>query len=189
MKPVAWAVAFGVAIGLLAGGVIFLVSRPARGQPIDLIPPPDPKPVIVHVTGSVNQPGVYTLPYGSRISDAVQAAAGFTQDADQDKLNLAQLLRDGDQIRVPAKLVLDEGNSMPVRLETLPVSQLVNINTATQAELELLPRIGPATAQAIIAYREQNGPFRSVDDLQKVPGIGPATLAELKPLITVDDTP
>jgi len=189
MKTIAWAVAFGVAIGLLAAGVIFLVSRPARGQPVELLPPPTPKPIMVQVSGAVQRPGVYELPAGSRVLDAVQAAAGFSEDANQALINLAAYIQDGDKVFVPA-LKLPEGETADSnRSSTIQVSDLVNINTATQAELETLPEIGPAIAQAIIAYREQNGSFSSIEAIQNVPGIGPAIFAQIEPLITIESTP
>ena len=120
--------------------------------------------VVVHIAGAVSSPGVYTLPADSRVDDAVRAA-GATADADLSQLNLAQKLADGQKITVPAALI--------------------NINTATQEELETLPSIGEVRAQAIIAYREEHGGFRTTDELMEVSGIGEKIFADISPHITV----
>lgn len=151
---------------------------------------PTPARIAVYVSGAVTKPGVYRLMEGARADDAVRAAGGLTSNADAARVNLAAKLRDEQQIYVPA-----------VGEAALPVAPLlggnttiaatpagagkVNINTANLAELESLPRIGPAMAQRIIDYRTNNGPFGSVEDLQNVKGIGPATFAELKDLVTL----
>lgn len=156
----------------------------------------------VYVSGKVAAPGVYTLPVGSRINDAIVAAGGMTPDANKDAINLAERVSDGEQITVPAAgeapIPVSGGfqttptraaSSTASRAKTptaqLPPAGKVNINTATAEELDALPGIGPVLAQRIIAYREANGPFKSVADIVNVPGIGSALLAKLKDLITV----
>jgi competence protein ComEA len=149
---------------------------------------PTPAPLRVHVAGAVQEPGVYTLPPHAIVDDALQAAGGPTTDADLGHVNLAVELQDQQQV-----YILRQGeivNPPPIisGSEGDPGSSsggLVNINTATAAELETLPRVGPSTAQKIIAYRETNGPFSRIEDIQNVPGIGPATFDGLKDLITV----
>jgi competence protein ComEA len=185
----------GVVLALIVGGVIgYFAPHPPPDTPIIVSTPlpthtpppsPTPSPIRVHVAGAVHQPGVYRLPANSIIQDAVDVAGGPASDADLDRINLAIELRDQQQVYVPRE---GETSSPP------PVSggegsegtdTLVNINTATQAELETLPRIGPELAQRILDYREANGPFETIEDIQNVPGIGPGTFEGLKDMIVV----
>lgn len=140
--------------------------------------------VVVHVAGAVSSPGVYTLPADSRVDDAVRAA-GATADADLSQLNLAQKLADGQKITVPAagEPPAPADNAAPS--DSSQSGALVNINTATQEELETLPSIGEVRAQAIIAYREEHGGFRTTDELMEVSGIGEKIFADISPHITV----
>lgn len=146
-------------------------------------PSPTPRPILVYVTGEVSQRGTqHFLPSGSRVSDAVAAAGGFTELANKELVNLAGVLRDGDQVHVPAiNTDLIDG-----ALPTPSGGALVRINSASQQELETLPRVGPAMAQRIIEYREQVGPFSTLADLDQVSGIGPSTLEALEGLIAFD---
>lgn len=130
--------------------------------------------LVVHVSGAVNNPGVYTMPSGSRIQDAIDAAGGPSKNADIHRLNLAEILFDGRKVHVPS-------------LDTQKESEedgLVNINTATAKELETLPNIGPSRAQKIIQYRETHGPFSSIEEITKVSTIGPKIFDSIKDLIT-----
>lgn len=185
----------GVFLGLLGTGVIWLASSPPRGNPVQLEPAPTPAPIQVFVTGAVNQPGVYHLPAKSRIHDAIQAAGGFTDEANNQALNLAAPLVDGGQIRVPYLDTARESGSPGSQSTTieggsnLTTSPLVNINTANREELEMLPGIGSVIADAIISYRESLGEFARIEDVQKVTGIGPAVFGDIKDLITVTDMP
>lgn len=140
--------------------------------------------VVVHVAGAVSSPGVYTLPADSRVDDAVRAA-GATADADLSQLNLAQKLADGQKITVPAagETPAPVDNAAPS--DSSQSGALININTATQEELETLPSIGEVRAQAIIAYREEHGGFRTTDELMEVSGIGEKIFADIAPHITV----
>ena len=154
--------------------------------------------VVVHVTGAVSRPGVVTLPPGSRVTDAINAVGGASAEADTQQLNLARVLTDGEQIRVPriGEVLPDPapqpgGNTAP-GARTAPgksgdggASGTVNINTASASELEKLPGIGPALAQRIVEYRDSHGPFASVDSLTDVPGIGKAKLEGLREQATV----
>ncbi len=126
--------------------------------------------VIVHVVGAVRNPGVIELPENSRVLDALELAGGATEEADLTGINLARIVFDGEQILVPRP------GEMPLPGSAGAVDAPVSLSRADQATLETLPRVGPATAERIIAWREKNGPFLSVDDLLAVPGIGPATL-------------
>lgn len=148
--------------------------------------PTSPAPnLVVHVAGAVQSTGVYPVPAGSRVIDAVQAAGGLAVDANVDAVNLAALLVDGQRVYVPrigevAPVVID-GSSGPDDAPTGPI----DLNSATADLLETLPGVGPATAAAIIGHRDQHGPFASIDELGDVPGIGPAKLDALRGLVTV----
>lgn len=187
MKTI-WGIAFGVVCGILGVGLLLLATRDPPGEPIRLLPPPTEPPLVVQVIGKVLNPGVYDLPRGSRVHNAIQAAGGLVENADLGDLNLARLIEDGDQIRVGVE-VKDRADGNLIKPEIIlqneGVAQLININSATKAELEILPGIGPVRAQAILEYRQENGSFDDIEDLQKVPGIGPATFEQLKNLITV----
>jgi competence protein ComEA len=177
-----------IVIGILLGaGIIFLVTRPPRGSPITLLPPPTPAPVTVYVTGSINQPGLYSFPPGSRVNDAIQAAGGFTSDANTSALNLAGVLSDGQKIDVPGlgTPFAPVGGDDP----GTAAGAVVNINTATLEQLDSLPGIGPTYAQDIIDYRNANGLFTKIEDLMNVPGIGEGKFEAIKDLITVGTSP
>lgn len=149
--------------------------------------------VFVHVTGQVATPGLYELKPGSRIHDALTAAGGPTPEANTSAVNLAELVSDGTQIYVPAigeEVSLPSAHTVQGKDNTSSGSspssnQLVNLNTADAAELQTLPKVGPVLAESIIAWREEHGGFQSVDELDQVSGIGPATLEKLRPLVTV----
>lgn len=132
------------------------------------------------------QPGLYRLAPGSRVDDLVRAAGGLAPDADPDRVNLAALLTDGEKIYIPRV-----GEAVPADATgsggeaSSPAAQPLDLNTASIAQLDTLPGIGPATAQAIVDYRSQHGRFRSVDELLNVRGIGPAKLDELRSLVRV----
>ncbi|TFC45876.1 helix-hairpin-helix domain-containing protein [Cryobacterium sp. TMT1-21] len=147
--------------------------------------------LFVHVLGAVQRPGLYELSVGARVMDAVAAAGGLTETADPAGANLARRVADGEQLylpqlgetppRSPAGGAAGGGAGGGTGAATVPV----NLNTATLAELDTLPRIGPAMAQRILDYRDANGPFASVDDLRNVTGIGDKTFEGLAALITV----
>ena len=181
---------FGVFIGLIIGGLLYLSVRTPVGVPIQLLPSPTPKPIVVYVSGAVKLPGVYRMPLESRMVDAIQQAGGFLVNADYSQLNLANLVKDGDQIFVPGgnlvpTPVLSIGGNGLLFTPTPPAGQLLNINTASAELLDALPGIGPTAAQKIIDYRTLNGPFTRIEDLLKIPGIGPTTLEEIRGLISV----
>jgi len=132
----------------------------------------------VHVVGEVSSPGMYQLPIGARLVDAVFAAGGLTEDADNASINLARELTDGEQIVVFS--ISQEGEAAGTT-----ASGLVSLNRASDKELEDLPGIGPALSSRIIAWREANGGFKSVQDLLKVSGIGESLLAGVIDLVTL----
>lgn len=144
--------------------------------------------VTVHVVGAVRRPGVYRLPAGSRGEDALKAAGGALANADPAALNLARVLQDGEQLQVPAKgevQAAQAGAGQGASGGAAAVGAKVDINRATAEQLDALPGVGPATAAKIVQEREANGPYRSVDDLMRVPGIGPKKLDALKDLVSV----
>ncbi len=165
----------GLLVGLLLAGIIWLTARQPSGDAVPLRPPPTPAPISVHVTGAVVSPGIYDIPAGSRVADAVEAAGGFLPLADDENINLAALLEDGAQLNIEKAEFYNTGGGGTSR---------VNINTATLDELDTLPGIGPSTAQAIIDYRRQYGNFQRADEITNVSGIGPATYERIKDLIT-----
>ena len=183
----------------------------AGAQPDRTLPPPTTTPaggsmpdstsegttalssIVVHVAGAVAAPGVHALVPSARVADAVTAAGGAAPDADLDGVNLAAPLVDGQRVYVPRVGEVDPASvpsGAPAAGEgggsgtTAPAGP-VDLNTATAADLEALPGVGPATAAAIIDDRTRNGPFASVDDLDRVSGIGPAKLDALRELVTV----
>jgi len=145
--------------------------------------------VTVDVEGKVRRPGIAVLPVGSRVVDAVAAAGGARKRGDLAGLNLAAVLTDGQQIIVGAGASTAGAPTAPGTPGGTSASggptTLVNLNTASEAELESLPDVGPVTAQSILEWREQNGGFTSVDELLQVDGIGDKTLAKLAPYVTV----
>lgn len=142
---------------------------------------PTGAPLIVDVAGMVHRPGVYRFQPGDRVIDAVDRAGGALPHADLTLVNLAAPLTDGQQVVIPK-----EGTAGTPGTITAPDgTTVVNINSADATALEALPGIGEVLAAAIVAYREEHGPFTSIDQLQDVSGIGPATFADLKDLVSV----
>jgi competence protein ComEA len=148
---------------------------------------PSPTILVVHVVGWVRRPGVYELSEGQRIIDAIDAAGGPRRGADLGALNLAAVLADAQQVIVPRIGAASGPPATPgAPVATSPgAPSLVNVNMATPEELETLPGIGEVLAAAIIAYREEHGPFTAVDQLLDVSGIGEVTLEEIRELVTV----
>jgi len=138
------------------------------------------EPLVIHIVGAVKSPGVFTLLEGDRVLEAVEKAGGFSEDALRDAVNLAARIYDGQQIYIPR-----EGEEIPPALLQGNQTQKININTATQSDLETLPGIGPAKAGAIIQDREKNGPFKSVEEITRVTGIGEKTLEGIREFITI----
>lgn len=146
------------------------------------------KGLLIHVAGAVARPGVYELPVGARVADAVEMAGGAQAEADLDRLNLAAKVADGQRVGVPRKgEPLDDAGAMASAGGSADGSGggLVNLNTANLAQLETLPGVGPATAAKIVSYRQERGGFKSVRDLLNIRGIGEARFAELRDRVTV----
>lgn len=167
------------------------LTQPTPAPTATLAPTATPVPIVVHVSGAVATPGVYELPAASRVADAIEAAGGLSSEAAPSAINQAAGLQDGVQVYVPTEEEAtppDAGTSAAAPAASNSTSNnsgKININTAGAAQLEELPGIGPAFAERIIAYRDTNGPFTSLDALANVKGIGQKTLADLRPHITV----
>ncbi len=181
----------GIILGTLFSAVILLVAQQPRGQAILLVTVPAKRVIYVHISGGVSNPGLLELSSGSHLADAVQAAGGLTEDADINAINLASILADGEKVVVPQKK--EPTSTFPQRSSELPLSVTpstqvkypININTASTLELEILPGIGSTKAQQIVLYRQEHGPFKTIEEIQNVPGIGAATFDRIKDLITV----
>jgi competence protein ComEA len=138
--------------------------------------------LVVYVVGAVRRPGLYQVPRGSRVADAVARAGGVTRKADPAALNLAAPVADGEQVLVPARLPRAVAAAQGVPLPGVPAGP-IQLSSATAEQLDSLPGIGPATAQKILDYRAEHGAFRSVDELDEVPGIGPTRVDQLRGLV------
>lgn len=182
---------------LLLGLTVFFLRQPDP-PPVEIVTPtptltPTPEPLGIYILGAVNSPGVYFLPLGSRVFDALYAAGGATSEADLTQVNLAARLHDEEQIYIPK-----EGEGTPVPILSTPTVTAsispsssgettgpININTASAAELETLPGIGPTLAQRIVDYRNENGPFKTIEEIIEVRGIGEGIFSDIQHLITV----
>lgn len=148
------------------------------------------KEIVVHVSGAVENEGIVVLEQGERISDAIEKAGGSKEEADLSKINLAQVLQDGVKVHIPSindtEEIYESYESIQGGNMTNQESGLVNINTATQSQLEELPGIGPSTALKIIEYIEENGKFSKIEDVQNVSGIGESKYNSMKDFIMVE---
>ncbi|NDD78731.1 MAG: ComEA family DNA-binding protein [Actinobacteria bacterium] len=175
---------FAAMIGL--GGFYFLNSRPAIEQASVNIAEPIPQQsvatqLIINVAGKVLNPGVYQLPQGSRVIDALKAAGNQLKGVDISDINLARVLVDGEQILIGAS----NHASLKAKPKKITVDNPLDLNRATLAQLDTLPGIGPVTSQRIIDYRKKVGRINSVDELKKISGLGGAKFEEIKPLLRV----
>lgn len=183
-----------ILVGMIASAVLFLVVMPPRGKGVELLPAPTAAPILVHVDGAVQKPGVYPLLRESRAQDAIQAAGGLSPNANSSAVNLAARLKDGDKLIIPGI-----GTALPPPTASTPSSRSgktiagqtatpsgpVNLNTATIEELQTLPGIGATRAQDIIDYRDSHGGFKTINEIENVSGIGPSTFEKLKDRISV----
>ncbi len=181
------------AIVVALGGIIFFQTLRPRPQPIVLLTvaplaSPEatltPSPLRVYVSGAVQKPDMVFVPPGSIVKDALLAAGGAATDADLDRINLALAVVEGQHIYVPRMGEVDLPVQSPA--QRLSSGLKVNINTADATALESLPGIGPTLAQRILDYRQAQGPFARIEDIQEVSGIGPATFAKIQDLITTE---
>ncbi len=148
---------------------------------------PPKQEITVYVTGAVNKPGLVKVPEGARAAEAVNACGGLLPTADGEKINMAQSLKDGQQLKVPEKTgtnsKTDSGKAD--KSKGADSGEKVNINTADEKELDTLPGVGPAMAKRIIEYRESEGAFQSIEDIKKIRGIGEAKFAKMKDKICI----
>lgn len=178
------------------GGTDVALSLPKAGAPSGSPDAPDATDTVdgatsttsgaslhVHAAGAVLHPGVVEVPAGSRVTDVVAAAGGPAPDADLNQVNLAALVADSERIYIPRQGEVGSGRAVAGGGVAGGASEdaIVNLNDATETQLETLPGVGPATAKAIVDYRNEHGRFRSVDDLLNVRGIGPSKLEQIKP--------
>lgn len=143
--------------------------------------------ITVYVTGAVNKPGLVKVPEGARAADAVNACGGLLPTADGEKINMAQSLKDGQQLKVPEKAGTN-GKTDSGKMDKTKAAdsgEKVNINTADEKALDTLPGVGPAMAKRIIEYRESEGAFQSIEDIKKIRGIGEAKFAKMKDKICI----
>jgi len=191
MKPLHY-VLIGLFCGLIASAFIVLLNLPSRGVPIELITNNQKNTaaliqnldqITVHIDGQVNKPGLYNLPSGSRINDAIVLAGGLTENANLQLLNLASIIEDGQKIYILSSDEIAPTDSFTTK--SGQISNSVNINLANIEELVSLPGIGTTKAQAIIDYRNQHGPFMDKKDILLVPGIGDVIFDNIFNLITI----
>ena len=193
-----------IVVGVVAVAALLLWQRnpPAQiappAKPVEAPPPvglvaPGPTAasptavVLVHVSGAVERPGLYELPIGARIADAIDLAKGPRPIADLDSINLAEPLTDGQKVDVPRKGEAVAA-AVPPTATASPggsTASTIDLNSADQAALETIPGVGPVTASAILAYRDEIGGFDSIDQLLEVTGIGPATLESMRAYISI----
>lgn len=175
------ALAITVAIGIFRGAAAPIDEVVIEGTPRADATAEATAELYVHVSGAVTTPGLYVLPAGARVVDALAAAGGFADPADRAAVNLARTIADGEQLHVPeiGEAIADAGGP------AASADGVVDLNDADAAQLETLPRIGPAMAERIIAWRDENGGFTSIEDLLAVPGIGEKMLESLRDLVTV----
>jgi len=196
-----------LAIFILIGITIYILWQTQEGPEPEIITQEQTKPqeettqeeqeqeqqekIMIHIMGEVQTPGVVTLPEGARMINAIEAAGGLTENADVSKINLVYILEDGLKIKIPSTqedMYITQENGENVILEDTEGKEeptMININKAKQDELTQLPGIGDAMAQRIIEYREQNGNFQQIEDIQNVSGIGEAKFEKIKENICV----
>lgn len=184
-----------IAIMIVIGLIAIVASRPdpvvmTINPPVPTateVPTATPSPILVYVTGAIAESETTVrVPHNSRVQDAIDAVGGVTEDADLSRVNLAAIIHDGDQIHVPVLGDDSEEAGVIPALPTRSGGPVIYINTAVAEELQRLPGIGAVIADRIIAYRETNGPFSSVEQLGEVEGIGAATLEQIAPFISLE---
>lgn len=205
-------IALALALAVLGGSSLYLFTQRATTRaaerPLYQAPTGDEQTteLVVQIAGAVQRPGVYRVPPGTRAQELIQLAGGPSAQANLDEVNLAKLLADGEKVTVPVKPTpAAEPEPAPETPAASPASEpvkptspkpqpaapepstvlVVNLNIASQADLERVPGIGPVLARRILAYRQRYGAFRAVPELMLIPGIGPNTFEQIKPYVTV----
>ena len=175
-------------LALVAGVLVLRHHGGAAATPLQVAPirsqaapRPAGRPLVVDVVGAVREPGLYHLANGARVADAVAQAGGLSRLADRRAVNLAARVADGQQVVVAARG--SPGAATPSASSPAAPGAPVSLSAATAEQLDTLPGIGPVTAEKIVAFRQEHGPFSSVEGLDAIPGIGPARLEELKGLV------
>lgn len=181
-------VVLGGLIVLLVAGLIHWLAKPDRGAPLQLEPPPTPGPITIYIVGEVKQPGIYSIPVNSRLDSAVSAAGGLTENADLTAVNLADKLRDSQKVIIPAvgDIQLQSGDVSKSHTVSADLPLIIDLNSANQEDFEKLPGIGPEKASQILRYRDENGPFKTIEEIQKVPGIGLQIFKQIEPYLIID---
>lgn len=170
MEKVKIAIIITLLIAITVGVSVFIIRQNISGSSIEVTLPTPLTEIEVYVSGEINIPGQYTLPEDSKVADAIEAAGGYTTQAEQSAVNESRTLRTEDHV-----IVYKNGESI----------QRININTAEPWLLDALPGIGEATARAIVEYRIENGPFAAIEELKEINGIGDSTFIKLEDKITV----
>ncbi len=201
-------IAFGIAVVVILGAMLFAFApnkndqllimsteeqkANSEGSYSDSLTEAAPeRTIFVHVAGSVSAPGLYELQEGARVNDAINIAGWFTDEADQTSLNLARTLTDGEQLFVPSKTGESSSGAPNASISfgsnsnTSETAPKINVNRASEGDLQSIPGVGPSLAAKIIKDRESNGPFASVDDLTRVSGIGEKKLESMREFITI----
>ncbi len=195
-----WGMLALIALAVVATGLVAAyVQRPSASAPPVVVYQPTPRAtpspppmtlIVVHVSGAVASPGIYQLPIGSRIDDAIKLAGGALSDADLNRLNLAARVADGQQVVVPLRQAQASpapvAGAEPAGAASPSAPRRVNLNTASIPELDGLPGVGPVTAQRIVAYREQHGSFTRIEQLREAKLVNAATFEKLKDHVTIE---
>ena len=184
-RPRALVLAAAALVLLVVAGRTLAGAGTATEQPVPALVPERAAAtpaLVVHVAGAVRRPGLYRLAEGKRVADAVARAGGATAPADTAAINLAAPLADGMQVIVPRRVAVAAGGGGGAAEAAVPAR--VSLSSASAAELDALPGVGPVTAQKIVDYRAAHGGFRAVEDLDAIPGIGPARIEQLRDLTT-----
>jgi competence protein ComEA len=186
VKPWLWFL-YGLAIGILSSGVLYLLIAPPQGGKIELLPLPTQSPYRIDISGQVHEPGVYSLAKGNRWEDVVFLAGGLKEDADINSINLAKKIYDGEKIYIPAigESIIPSPRRSPSDTTIISPEYPLDINSATKEQLELLPGIGPKIAEEIIKYRDIHGLFNSPEELKEVTGIGEEIFNSISGIIII----
>lgn len=184
-----------IILGLFIMGFVFITKESENSLHSEIAPVDHPEKdeeellseesVLIDIKGEIHKPGVYELPHDARVNDVIEQASGFTDKADETAINLAQKVHDEMIIIVPSESDEQSGTSSQQSGTSAGQEAKVRVNYATQEEIETLPGIGPAKAQAIIDYREENGLFQTIDDLLDISGIGEKTLENMRDYLQI----